>query len=410
MVSRMDSREPRSPHPEVLEPLRPTPALVTIFAVTLMAVLGVASVAPAFPAVARVFGVGAHEVGYLITAFTLPGVVLSPLLGAWADRWGRRAVLVPALAVFGVAGVACAFAPDLQTLIVLRLVQGIGAAPLGSLNVTLIGDLYHGRRQVSAMGANAAVLSVGTAIYPPLGGLLADLDWRLPFLLPVLAIPVAILAARTLPDHQRGEPEHMLRYFGRILRSLGLRRLGLMVGSLLTFLVLYGSYLTYLPFVMDERFDASSKTIGGVFFVASVATAVVSSRLAPITERLGRRWLLVISYGFYGASMAVVPFLPSLAWMLLPAFLFGVGNGMNIPTLMQWLASSVDREVRAGVMALNAVALRGGQTLGPIVAGVGFSLAGVEGAFAVGAAVSVLLVGLALLLGRGSGTDAAAAR
>jgi hypothetical protein len=60
-------------------------------------------------------------------------------------------------------------------------------------------------------------------------------------------------------------------------------------------------------------------------------------------------------------------------------------------------------------MALNAVALRGGQTLGPILAGVGFTLAGVEGAFAVGTIVSVVLIGLALLLGRGRPGDATAA-
>ena len=58
---------------------------------------------------------------------------------------------------------------------------------------------------------------------------------------------------------------------------------------------------------------------------------------------------------------------------------------------MSWLASAVDRDVRAGVMALNAVALRGGQTVGPLVAGAGFALGGVAGAFAVGTAVSLLL-------------------
>jgi MFS transporter, ACDE family, multidrug resistance protein len=387
--------------PSPVEPLRLSPELATVFAVTLMAVLGVASVAPVFPSVARHFGADASRVGLLITAFTLPGVVLSPLLGAWADRWGRRAVLVPSLLVFAVAGVACAFASSLPVLVALRLVQGIGAAPLGSLNVTLIGDLYHGRRQVAAMGANAAVLSVGTATYPLLGGVLADFDWRLPFALPLLALPVAWFAAHTLPRAPHREPESLPDYFGRVARGLDAHRLGLMTASLLTFVVLYGSYLTYLPFHMDARFGASPTVIGAVFFSASVATMLVSLRLAPITERIGRRRALLLAYALYAASMLSVLWLPSVEWMVLPAVLFGLGNGLNIPTLSSWLAASVDRDVRAGIMALNSVALRGGQTLGPLVAGAGFAMAGIEGAFATGVIVSILLAGLSVLLGPG---------
>ena len=79
--------------------LETSPLLLTIFAVTLMAVLGVASIAPALPNVAAHFETSAAQVALLITAFTLPGVLLAPLAGLVADRWGRRFVLVPALAL-----------------------------------------------------------------------------------------------------------------------------------------------------------------------------------------------------------------------------------------------------------------------------------------------------------------------
>lgn len=381
------------------ERIRPTPTLLTIFAVTLIAVLGVASIAPAFPRVARVFDATPGEIGALITAFTLPGVFLSPLLGAWADRWGRRVVLVPALLLFAGAGVACAFASDLHTLVLLRFAQGIGAAPLGSLNVTLIGDLYSGRRQVSVMGANAAVLSAGTAVYPVLGGFLAEIDWRWPFFLPLLALPVAWMAATRLPDPVPGEVTSIANYFQRIRTRIDRVRGMLMFASLLTFVVLYGAYLTYVPFVMDERFAVTADGIGLVFLVASMATMLVSSRLASITERVGRVHLLVASYVLYLVSMGIVPFAPSPAWIFLASAIFGAANGMNIPTLASWLASSVDRDVRAGVMALNAVALRGGQTLGPVIAGAGFAVAGIEGAFATGAFVSIALIVLSVVLG-----------
>jgi ACDE family multidrug resistance protein len=112
-----------------------------VFAVTLMAVLGTSSVTPAFPEVAQEFGITRGQVGLLITVFTLPGVLLTPVLGALSDRFGRRKILIPSLMLFGIAGGACAFAPDFDLLLAFRALQGVGAASLGAMNVTLIGDL-----------------------------------------------------------------------------------------------------------------------------------------------------------------------------------------------------------------------------------------------------------------------------
>jgi MFS family permease len=387
------------PHYESRSGLEASPLLLTIFAVTLMAVLGVASIAPALPNVAAEFEATAAEVALLITAFTLPGVVLAPLMGAVADRWGRRPVLVPSLLVFGIAGTACVTADSLETLVMLRLVQGIGAAPMGAMNVTLIGDAYRGSRQVAAMGANSAVLSVGTAVYPLLGGILADADWRFPFALPIVALPIAWMAARTVPAHAQEDARGLAPYFRRIRESVTPRLAALMGASLLTFVVLYGSFLTYMPFLMDERFGASSTRIGIIVSSASLASGAVSLKLAPLTRRFGQRGLILSAVGMYVLSMGLAAVLPGVWWLLLPALLFGAGNGLNIPTVHSWIAREVERDVRAGVMSLNAMMLRGGQTLGPVLASAGYAAAGIEGAFAVGALASLGLFVLVARLG-----------
>ena len=78
--------------------------LQIVFAVTLIAVMGVTSITPVFPMVRQVFNISAGQVGLLITMFTLPGVILSPVLGVLADRYGRKKILVPSLFLFAVAG------------------------------------------------------------------------------------------------------------------------------------------------------------------------------------------------------------------------------------------------------------------------------------------------------------------
>ena len=110
-----------------------------ISAVSLVAVLGVSSVTPAFPQLAQALNIAPQNIGLLVTVFTLPALLLGPVIGVLADRLGRKKILVPALFLFAIAGTACAIAPNLPVLLVLRFLQGIGAAPLLSLSLTLIG-------------------------------------------------------------------------------------------------------------------------------------------------------------------------------------------------------------------------------------------------------------------------------
>lgn len=113
---------------------------IIIFSVTIIAVMGVASLTPAFPQMAKALHITKVQAGWLISAFALSGIFITPIAGFAADRWGRKKVLVPSLFVFALAGVVLFFLHDFKTMILLRLVQGIGAASLGSLNITLIGD------------------------------------------------------------------------------------------------------------------------------------------------------------------------------------------------------------------------------------------------------------------------------
>jgi len=118
--------------------------MIIIFGVTLIAVMGIASITPAFPGIIKYFGISTQQVGWLIAAFTLPGIFLTPVSGILADRFGRKLVLVPSLFIFGIAGFLCSFMRDFHSLLALLFIEGIGAAGLSSINITLIGDLYTG--------------------------------------------------------------------------------------------------------------------------------------------------------------------------------------------------------------------------------------------------------------------------
>lgn len=370
--------------------------LYLVFSITLMGVMGVSSITPAFPEIAEHFGLSSREVGLLLTVFTVPGIVLAPLMGFLADRFGRKTVLVPALLLFGMAGAALALAPGFPVLLLLRLFQGAGAASLTSLSVTLLGDIYDGETRERAVGYNASTLSIGTAAFPLLGGALAGISWRLPFLLPVAAIPIAILvlARFEVPDVSHGAAQGRLRAVIRNARQEGIVTLSIL--AILVFILLYGAYLAYMPFLLRERFQASPALIGAIMSTMSLATAVVASRRGAISRRLSIRPTLVIAFLCYALALAAIPLIP-LLWLLPAAtLLYGVAQGLTIPTIQSQIAGRAPMELRGATVAANAMAIRIGQTIGPLLAGAIFAGLGIQGVFWLAATVPALMIAVLL--------------
>lgn len=355
--------------------------------------MGVASIAPALPKMARELDVSTEKIGLLITAFTLPGILLTPVLGIMADRIGRKSILVPSLFLFGIAGFACTFAADFIWLLILRFLQGIGGASLGALNVTLIGDLYQGNRRATAMGYNGSVLSIGTASYPAIGGGLAVLGWYFPFYLTLVAIPVGLFVIRTLdnPEPDNGTPLKV--YLNQVWQSLQSKTvIGLFAANFLTFIILYGGYLTFLPVLLDEDFGRSSFIIGIMLSISSFITALTSSQLGRLAGRFGERKLIILAAFLYLGVFLSLPFIHNVWLLILPIMVFGFAQGINIPGIMNLLTNQTPSDYRAAFLSVNWMVLRSGQALGPFLLGLIYASFGLSGTFYFTAGVAALFV------------------
>jgi len=382
-----------------LRPVYRDTNLQIVFGVTLMAVLGVSSITPAFPKIVKELDISPQAVGSLIIAFTFPGVLLTPVFGILADQFGRKRVLVPALMIFAIVGGACAFVRDFNLLLILRFFQGIGAAGLGAINVTIIGDLYSGKERTAAMGCNSSVLSLGTASYPAIGGALATLAWYYPFILPLAAIPVALAVIFSLRNPEPSAPQHFKQYLGEAWRIIATRQvLGLFSVSTLTFIILYGSYMTYFPLLLGDSFAASPFAIGLILSASSVATAVTSSQLGRLAKVASERTLITAACILYALALVVIPSVTNLWLFLIPTLVFGVAQGINMPSLMALLAGLAPMEQRGALMSINGMVLRLGQTLGPLLIGMSFAIAGPPGAFYAGAGFALIMFVLVLIM------------
>lgn len=105
------------------------------------------------------------------------------------------------------------------------------------------------------------------------------------------------------------------------------------------------------------------------------------------------------AYILYAVSLSLIPFVPNIPALLFPVFLFGIAQGLNIPSVQTMLAALAPLEYRASFMAVNSTILRLGQTLGPLLMGIFFMLWGTDGAFYAGGGCALfMLAALGLLL------------
>ncbi|WP_031480533.1 MFS transporter [Maridesulfovibrio frigidus] len=373
-----------------------------VFTVTLMAVMGVSSIIPSLPLMIKELGISPSSIGLVFTVFTLPGIIFAPLAGIFADRIGRKKILVPSLILFGLAGIGCFFAPDYKWLLALRVIQGIGAAAIGVLCLTIIGDLFTGEDRIKAMGLNASVLSIGTAILPALGGALAQINWQAPFLLASTALPLAWVVAYKLDSPEPTSNGAFMKYLNAAISGMKNRQvIGLFAISTLTFIILYGPIVTYLPILLSSRFGSSPIMIGFVISSASFVTAIAASQMGRLIHIMSQTKMIALSAFAYAAAMILLPNSSAALWCIIPVCFFGLGQGLNLPNTMSMITAIAPMEQRAIFMAINGMLLRVGQTIAPILMGLIYAGFGLDSVFYAGVVIATItfIITLATLRG-----------
>ncbi len=159
---------------------------------TLMAVLDISVVNIALPTLSRTFGAPLTTIEWVVLAYVLTITGLLLTMGRVADLLGRRRVYGTGQLLFTVASVLCAAAPSAALLVAARAFQGLGAAMMTANSSALLISSFGPEERGRALGAFGAMVGVGLALGPPLGGLIiGHFSWRWIFL---VNVPIGIVA------------------------------------------------------------------------------------------------------------------------------------------------------------------------------------------------------------------------
>jgi MFS transporter, ACDE family, multidrug resistance protein len=367
--------------------------LPLIYAVSLTGIMGNSLLAPAIPEVLDDLDVGDGAAGLLIAAVSLPGIAMAPLIGVMGDRYGRRAVLVPCLVVYGVAGLASAAATTFALMVAARFVMGIGAAGLVNLAVVLIGDNWTGAERTRMIGRNAAVLTAGLAVMPFLAGAVTEwIGWRWAVAANGLALVAAYAAWRVLdsarPPHT-GTVRDQLSGLGDVLRRPTI--VVVLVAGTLIFFVIFGAFLTIMPIHLEDEFGLGAGWRGVFLGLPALASSIVGFNLGTIRSRTGVRSTVVAASATWVVAFTLLGTSSLISVLVVACLLYGAGEGALIPTLQDVAITAAPEQHRGAVVATWVGFARLGQTTGPIAAAV------LAGAATPGAAL-VAASGLSLVL------------
>ena len=181
--------------------------LIAVSVATFMLLLDITVVNVALPSIRKDLGATFADLQWVVDAYALTLAALVLTAGSLADRLGRRRLFAAGLAIFSVASLLCALAPDPTLLNLARALQGVGGAVMFAVSLALVAQEFPaGRERGTAMGLYGATIGIAVAIGPLVGGALTDgLGWRSIFYLNV-PIGIAALAITYLKLRESRDP------------------------------------------------------------------------------------------------------------------------------------------------------------------------------------------------------------
>ncbi len=354
---------------------------------------------PVLPLFAASLGASPAEIGWIVIASTIPGILVSFPAGALSDFLGHRRVLVASLVVFATAPFLYLLIDTAWQLMAVRFYHGFATAIFGTVATAAIAERYSADR-AARLSAYSSVTIVGRAIAPFLGGALISLaSFGAVYVACAVSGVLALAAGSLLRDAAPGPRRRLqLPHFWKSLVTV-LKDRGIMLVSLVEaaqYLV-FGAIEAFLA-LFAASLGIPAWQIGIILGVQLVGIVFMKPLMGRVSDRVGRRQVIVPGLLLGAGSVALLPALPNFIGLSALSLAFGLGFA-TVTSSTSALVADLTRNGRFGSsMGVLRTVMDVGQSIGPVLTGWMVSSAGYAQAFFLLAAI---LLGAALLLGAG---------
>ncbi len=325
-------------------------------------------------------------------ALTTPALAIAvgaSLIGLLLDRWGRRPVLGVGLLLFSIAGTLGYWVETIYGLIALRFVFGLGVAAIMTATATLLADFVEGDELRRALGLQAGLMG-GWGIIAQLGaGWFAEYNWRGPFLLYAIGLPLLLL----LPGMRIPEPNQgALDDKGSSSSQLESWKASVLILGALAFtgMSLFSLVLVHSPFYFRHTAGIGPRGTGILISTLTAASSLSSFTLAILRKHIPLTKILGLGFVEMALGLAVLALIPKKYALVVGMILLGVGIGSIMPVIAAWIAQLVKIRQRGRFLGLLTTVNYMGQFSSPLWAQVILTQSSDQGLFAVASGIAVL--------------------
>lgn len=340
-----------------------------------IAFLGIGIVIPVLPTLMNELSISGSVLGYMVATYAITQFIASPITGKWADRHGRKRMIVIGLTLFGVSEFLFGMGKTVEVLFISRMLGGLSGAFIMPAVTAFIADMTTLQERPRALGYMSAAINTGFIIGPGFGGFLAEFGTRVPFFAAgVLGLTAALFSFLLLQEPERSEQEKIDANrkipIGTIFKPM------YFIAFMLILISTFGlaTFESLFSLFVDHKFSFTPTDIaivvtgGGLF--GALAQLFIFERL---TNKIGEIKLILYSFIVSAILVFTVTIANNyLSIMLTSIFLF-VGFDIIRPAITTYL-SKIAGNQQGFVGGMNSTFTSLGNIFGPIVGGILFDI------------------------------------
>jgi len=361
----------------------------TLLGASALTVMAGATIAPSLPAMRDAFS-GVEGADYLVRlTLTMHAIFIAlsaPFAGLIADRLGRKPLLVASVVLYALAGASGLVLDSLWAILVGRAFLGLAVGGVMTSATALIADYFEGEARARFLGLQAAFTSLGGFLFLSIGGILAGVDWRGPFLIYLMALTLVPTALLRLYEPDRsgdGATETDGRW--------PFKALALIFGSALFGQVVFYTIPTQIPFYLEELIGLGPTASGFAVAVTTLFAAAASTWYGRVKRRLGFVPIAALSFSLLGGGLVAAGFAGGYAAVVAALALSGLGAGLILPNLSAWIAEVVPPALRGRAIGGMTTSVFTGQFLSPVLVQPAVNVFGLASALVLVGALAVAL-------------------
>jgi MFS family permease len=338
---------------------------LTILLVSSLTILSVITISPALPSMAQAFP-DVHNIEFIsklvLTITALFIALTSMIAGVLIDKYGRLRMLWLGMVLYALSGSAGFWLDDIYHILVSRALLGIAVGISMTIVTTLIADYFEGAQRQKFVGIQIAFMSLGGILFLALGGFLADVSWRHPFLIYLLAIALLPLVFMYLEEP---EIHHAQGGDNSKLKSPNIIWLLLFNTSIMW--IVFFLIPVQIPFQLKDIGVSSNALIGLAVAMSTAASAVSSFSYSKLKDRLSFQTIFCLGYLFMAVAYVLVYISGTYAAVAMAMLVAGFGMGMMIPNTNMWVMKIAPPQIRGREIGRLTTFWFMGQFLSPII-------------------------------------------